>query len=271
MSSTLYGNRYGIAVGVILIAFALVVGVVVWFVYGYISETLASILISGVGALGTVSLVVLTFVTLQENSRLVEEQIKQGQKPLQREVVQTLDSAIQAVESNNRRLIGEKIEWFDLDDPPKPWENEFILDTCLRDANPAVVQELTDSYPNLTERMEEYDVSVIMLYGRAEELAVRIDEPLAEIRQNTQDIAQHHHQELRMLILNRCNSEDEPEWWESNEDEVRDAITERVPELEAWYERQRLVSDESGELVEELQEAKKEIQSEYGIGLNNQE
>lgn len=282
MSSTLYKNRYGIAVGVILIAFTLVVGVVVSFIYGYISETLASILISGVGALGTVSLVVLTFVTLQENSRLVEnnrqlveERIKQRKKPLQREVVQALELSEQIMESNRENILNGQMVSVDSNivhtsDDSQPIQYEFNLNTYWEDINSTSIVELRDRDPSLVNDLRAYDSRINEMRIMVPDLLEKLDEPLAEFRRNTSNITEQHHAMLLALTLNRYYPDDCPDWWKQNRKEIIDTAVESVPELEEWHEQQWNIVSLSKDSQSKLKRVKRQIQSEYGISLNEE-
>ena len=275
MDSTFYQHRYKLAVGAVAVSTLLVLVIpVAGFMLGYVSETLSRLLIAGLGALGTILLATLTSLTILNNRVLVRERLKDREKPIQRAVLRdVVESALSAISSNRSKILDGEVNWTDA-----PFEARQVdllgvnLETCYDDPDAVAVERFAQSYPETAQMVRVYDDRLHGLSNTARELIERLEEPDTEFRLSTEGITENDHEELMNLLLSvyegvEKEDEDLPDWWVEHRTEAHVAVTNEVPELEEWHKEQENFLDFSGKVQEQLIEVKREIQSEYGIDL----
>lgn len=275
MNSPLYRYRLEIVVGALVLSVALVlIFPVVSVFYGFISNTIARLLIAGFGAFGTILLAILTFLTIQNNRVLVEERRKDREQPIQRAVLsEVVVSSIEAVEANNTAILDGRVNWSDakIDLQKGGLVNRSgCLKMCLPSADSAILEYAEEEYPELIRILREYDSEIHEAHNVADELLRRLEEPVTEIRQNTANITESDHDVLMSLVMHAYDTlEGRPDWWQENHEDIKDEIKSEVPEIEEWYERQKELHELSLNTKSQLVEYKQEIQTEYGINLND--
>jgi hypothetical protein len=277
MDSTIYQHRYKLAAGAGAVSTLLVLVIpIAGFTLGYVSETLSRLLIAGLGALGTILLATLTSLTILNNRVLVRERLKDREKPIQRAVLRdVVESALSAISSNRSKILDGEVNWTDA-----PFEARQVdllgvnLETCYDDPDTVAIEQFEQSYPETARMVRVYDDWLHGLSNTVRELLERLEEPVIEFRRNTDGITENDHEELMNLLLSvyegvEKEDEDLPDWWVDHRTEAHVAVRNEVPELEEWHREQEDFLDFSGKVQEQLTEVKREIQSEYGIDLED--
>jgi len=276
MESRLYQHRYTIAVGALLLSVILVLVIPIGgFVLGYVSQTVSRLLIAGLGALGTILLATLTVLTILNNQVLINERLKDREKPIQTAVLRdVVESALTTVDSNRSKVLHSEVNWVDV--PFETGQTDLLgvnLETCYDDPDAIAIERFAQSYPETAQLVSEYDDRVYGLSNSARDLVKELEDTVSDFRLNTEGITENDHGQLMRLLLSvyeGTNKQDEdlPNWWIEHRVEAEAAAMEAVPELGRWYEEQEDFLDFSGKVQEELIEVKREIQSEYGIDLD---
>lgn len=275
MESRLYQHRYTIAVGALLLSVILVLVIPIGgFVLGYVSQTVSRLLIAGLGALGTILLATLTVLTILNNQVLINERLKDREKPIQTAVLRdVVESALTTVDSNRSKILHCEVNWVDVSFETGQTDLLGVnLETCYDDPDAVAIERFAQSYPETAQLVSEYDDRVYELSNSARDLVKELEDPVSEFRLNTEGITENDHEQLMRLLLSvyeGTNKQDDnlPNWWIEHRVEAEAAAMEAVPELGHWYEEQENFLDFSGKVQEELIEVKREIQSEYGIDL----
>lgn len=207
MDSPLYEHRFKVVLGSVLLSVVPVLVVPIGgVVYGFISDTTARLLIAGFGALGTISLVAITFLTIQHNQVLVSERRKDREKPIQKAVLrEVVVPSIQSLESNRDEIKNGQVSW---SEAKVSLENGGAIDrkeclrTCLQSADSAVLEYTEDEYPELIQLLRQYDSKIHQVHQFADELLRELEEPIADIRRNTAGITESDHDALVSLVMN---------------------------------------------------------------------
>jgi len=277
MDSPLYHHRYKIAVGTVLFSIILVLVIPIGgFVLGHVSQTVSRLLIAGLGALGTILLATLTVLSMLNNRVLVQERLKDREKPIQKAVLRdVVESALTTIDSNRSKILHGEVNWTDATFDTRQTDLLGInLETCYDDPDAVAVERFAQSYPETAQLVSEYDNRVYRLSNYARELMKELEDPMSDFRLHTEGITEDDHEDLMKLVLSvydgvEKQEENLPNWWVEHGVQAEVAATEAGSDLESWYDEQEDFLDFSGRVQEELIEVKKEIQSDYGIDLEN--
>ncbi|WP_136591617.1 hypothetical protein [Salinigranum halophilum] len=224
----------------------------------------------GFGALGTIFLALLTYLTLRDNQKLVHEELKDREKPIWNAVLRDIvNASLQSISSNGSVISNAEVEWTETKSKQSPTDLTGTgLNTCLDNPDLVAVEYFWQSYPEASRLVSQYDQRLHEMTDTARDVLERLEDPVTDFRLNTRGITEHDHDRLLSLLIagpEATSSEELPEWWVENEGAIQSELIDNIPELQAWYDDLEEFLTFSERLQEQLRHAKRDIQSEYGI------
>lgn len=272
----LYNNRYLLGIGALIAVFSILALPIIGYVQGYWSSTVSQLIITGLGALGTVTLAILTVVTLTQNRQIMEERRKDREAPIQQAVLQEIVlSAEERMEKNYEKLFEEQFDWMEA----TTQEIELLaidLETLQRQDDPVAREEFEEKYPEVDELMAAYDGQIFYLNNTARKIIEEIQSPLKDyIRSNQIMDSEGYEIEVGRVINRLLNMEEilsddaPPDWWRENEQAFKDIARENSEEYSEFLSEQNELTNLEQEVSKALIEVKKDIRQEYGIYPDN--
>jgi hypothetical protein len=274
LRETILGNRMIAALAfLILLTLPVVPAELVYL--GYRSQEFASVLMTGISAVGTLSLAVVTYLSLRQNDKRIEEMRKQREKPLvMDEIENVIGTAIEALRTDMRMIEDEDrhISWVLEDGPTPPAVAGMPGATIQKGISEAANQRLRREAPQLWERMEAHDQLAEELCELGSEIAQSVEPVLSDFAKGKDfDIDQNDRRVLLDSIVVQLDDFGEDrnlyEFWRENGDELR-----RLPHIECqslfdeFQNKTEEYERHSRELQESLEDRKKQLRGEYGIG-----
>lgn len=277
-------SRYSLAIGSIVLAFVFVIIVPIWgYLYGIWSSTLSRLLMVGVSGLGTILLATLTFITLLDNRILVQERLKERDKPLQQDMLAKIVwPAIDAVDENQQKIRNENFNWIAAD-----YEGELELvnidmEMIAERGDPVTSDRFVENYPEVAEQMRQYDKSLMRLDKCAYKYIQRVRKPMsdyihAEKIQKTEssvievgeieDLVEADAAMNYLLIGDRpSREENRPKWWANHKQEFKKIAYQNAEEYcQIFKDLQTKVVNDSNDVRRSLVQVREDIETEYGI------
>jgi hypothetical protein len=228
---------------------------------------------TGFGAVGTVLLATLTFITISYNQVLVNERLKERQKNLEIDLSKKIIwPAFDAVSDNRERIRNGDIDWMDADVPPTEDEiKDTILETIAFPEDPVTAERFSNRYPEVAERMCEYDKTLLRLESNAQKIIREVKPHITDhiyeggVLEDSQPVDQG---KVINNILNKRHMvrADQPDWWRDNRSDFLDLVWDHAGgEYKEFKNYRNELLDSSISLESELKEIRKDIEPDYGI------
>lgn len=272
ISNKMRGYRYRIAVFVLLIAGLLCVVVpIVGVKYGVMTRTTTEMFVSGLGALGTISLATLTFLSILNNRILIEEQLKDRQRPIQKLILESvIDPCLDNVRRNNSRITDGRFYSNKKQIDPNIEINYSGIDS-QQEQTPIAKAQLRSNHPEIYNRIVEYDSKVEELEKEFSNVYNELDSVVRGYIRQTENVTAANRDEVILFIMERREpNEFSPEWWRKNSQEFLQKAKSDVPQLDRWYSLVDEFQSFTGDTEELLVDMKRSVHDEYGISLDTE-
>lgn len=271
-------HRYSLTVIALVFVAVLILPLpILGFVCGYISETVARLLMVGIGAFGTVLLATITLLTLVDNRILVQERIKEREKPLMEDMLRKIVwPAVEIVDENKDKLGSEDMDWSKAAGPFDDREFEMInvnLEPIARRGDPITSDRFVEKFQNTTNKMIEYDKKIMRLDKLAGNIFENLRSPISEYIEDHEITYESHKlvdpdDVINFLLIGDkpARDDDRPDFWVENKDKFkRIAWNHDEKNLEEFYNVNRELFNYSNVVREALVEVREEIEPEFGI------
>lgn len=241
-------------------------------------STRVSVATATLGVLGTLFLAVATFWTVHQNRRLIDERMREREKPIAREELnEFIEPSIAIVESNINAIKEAKgLEWvntsprriFDIGGRTAILETEIQL--VFAPADPFLRERMSGEAPDLFDTVENHNQMVERFSELRHEAIQEIEEQVREfLRENSYE-DEFQEDEIEILldaILKRSeNYADHQEFWDSARDELlmlaHNSASHTFDELEQETERYFSTCES---LQNHLNSRKTELKRNYSI------
>lgn len=261
---------------------AIVVGIVlpvIGYANGNITDTTATLLIRAYGAMASVLLVVVTWFTMRQNKRLINERNKDREKPIQRDLLtEIIQPSIDIINENQKNLVNGTVNWHE--DSSLFHLNTFFISGHSEfnnfDRDPVAFSLFKEEYPKLSDQMEELDSLTVELEGEARALINTISKLLNNFIGEKDE--EHNFwgggpdtDEIANSFINQRNFGDvNSHIVEKYGEDIRGILEREVSdELKEFLSVQHSYFEKSSKLESDLVEVREEIQEEYGISAQN--
>lgn len=279
-------RKRAFAIGSGFVLAALFVGIpaaVLAYVYVGFSQQLTSLLISALGALSTVLLVLVTFISFVENQLRME---KESQRTLVREELrEVVQPSVSRLKANYSTLRGDTVRWYWFD--IEQWRKSDLpgFELARLQGRPNTDTVVFDRFfgrePAIADQFDEHDERLEQLARQGRELVETLTEPLAAYIE-ANDIQYQHTPDdapapkwIASYVLSDVaelpDGNRDQEVWAEYEDEFRAVAYEGAPDELAEFrqlKREYLRCVES--LQRDLERTRSRLQREYSISLNTQ-
>lgn len=259
------GSLMIVVLGVVLPVFA--------FVEGVFSEMFANLLIQAYGAIASILLVVVTWSTLRQNRRLVEEREKDRRQSVRIDLLsEAVLPAIETVRENRSAFLNGTVDWQGIGTFTK---NDGILTLANDRIDSMFFARLGDHYPEVVDEMEQHDFLLTDIEKDADILYRDFRDPIQKyIEEQNLDAKADTDSLDDIFVRNLLNQfyfpDEEPEdpLWKNHHEEIREIAEETVGEdLDEFTELKMDYIAVSQDVENELLRVRDEIQREYGISL----
>lgn len=253
---------------------------------GYISQlwsilsvsTRVSVATATLGVIGTLFLAVATFWTVHQNSRLIEERMREREKPIAKEELNEFIEPSITITASNAGAIDEAVglEWinatpkrtYDIGDQTAILETEIQM--IFVPADPFLRDRITGEESELFNLIEEHNQMVKRFSEHRREVAQEIQGEVEEFLQERGYEDEFQDDEIEILldaILKESDCyADHPEFWESTRDELialaHNSASEIYDEIEQDTERYSAICES---LQDRLRSRRVQLKEEYGI------
>ena len=247
----------------------------------------ASIAVTGLGAVGTLFLAVVTFWTVLHNTRRMEERERESEKPLARnEAEHLIQPAIEALRHNISVLNDDvSINWFDFDPsygfsiPTDGIASAGDPSVIISTKDPHALVRLEEERPTLYREMQKHDELLNQLAKLADNIGEKIDYPLQEFVEK-HDLGTVFSSDSDFLILKSAvlkeadsyaKTHEHYEAWNNNRDEFLDILySEAGDELDDLEQLEKDYQSRCEQLLEKLVQRKVKLQEEYGFVIEEE-
>lgn len=273
----LHDNRHSLAFGALIFSFIFTLVIpIIGYLFNFWSSTVSRLLMTGFGGLGTITLALLTFLTLIENRILVQERLKEREKPLQRDMLEKIVwPAIDTLDENRQKLNSEDFNWLNSDTKDKDGLEPVNvgLKQIGERGDPVTSDRFVEAYPEVADKLVKYDEQLVTLDKYACECIECTREPIAEYFSSVY-LGQSYLSPVEvddvlnyLLVGDRPGRDDErPDWWTEHKQEFKRIAGECAgAHYEKFHKQRRKVFNYSNEVRRSLVEVREDIEQEYGI------
>lgn len=244
---------------------------VVAFAQGYVGETLSQLLISGLGASGTVLLAFLTYQTISNNQELIEEQRKDRDSHLQELMVRkVIKPSVNTAQRNIHSLSRVSHDW------TNGVANEgdiFCLDMIHVNTYPTLNEKFSEEHPEVERIMKSHNRLVRSMDECVEEIYSECEGPIESYLNHYevyfQDPTQEEYRVDPERVINYHLSKSDGsqyDWWVQHSENLSQIIEHHSSkEMRKFNRKQEDIKDKLISLESSLEEAKKKIENEYGV------
>jgi hypothetical protein len=241
-------------------------------------STRISVATATLGVLGTLFLAVATFWSVSQNRRLIDERIREREKPVVREELKAfVEPSIAIVQSNTKAVReAEAREWinrtpnriYDIRGQTTVLETEVQL--VFIPADPYLRERISAEAPDVVEAIEKHNQMVRQFTELREDIIRGIEEPVENFLQENDYADEFEEDEMDVLfdavVKEHESYRDHEDFWESERDELialaHDAATEPLNEIDQDVDEYLSLCES---LQEHLSSRKAQLKEEYGI------
>jgi len=268
-------HRYSIAL--ILFVALLLVGtfLLIGYICGWLSLSQVRVTVSGIGAIGTLSLAIFTVLSILETRKQTEARAKEQDKYIQEQILRETNDIRRTVEQNEENLYNPEFDWttaLQIDEEVSAVEVDL---EPLEMIHPTVAGRFKDEYPSAQESIEAYNECLLEIDSLAAQIISESNEYISECidsfeitdsdgRLVTSDEVLNLVLSGRKIQRDRWGEED-PDWW-AMESELREQVETCVDNrLEELFDKKENLEVKSSVVNDELGDVRDYIIDEYPV------
>ena len=193
--------------------------VITFALQGWISLPIASLVVTAIGAFGTIILAGATYLSIRQNQITIEELRKDRQQPVVLDVLrEVIHPNLERANNSVRRMRSGQIP-FD----PGNGVRSRVRPVSAKDVDLTTLEQITDEYPDLIDKLNDwsqlfraFDEAVIEAdeeVSRMLEKELTTDDPTSDHVKNTliacvksRSLSDERHRELREMLWTDCES-----------------------------------------------------------------
>ena len=166
----LLAHRLKLGVGAIFVLILFFSGLVAGYLDGRLNTTEMGVIISAVGALGTLVLATITVVSVLETRVQTRERLKQQDKHIEERILIEINELLETVEENERKLGDPEFDWETAVDTDGEVGAVFVDIEPLEIDHPTVKKYFASKYSEAQEALNQYNNNLIATDGEAAEI-----------------------------------------------------------------------------------------------------
>ena len=269
-------HRLKFGFGAILILVLVFAGIIGGYLGGLLTDSEVGVIISGVGALGTLILATITVVSVLETRVQARQREKEQDKYMEERVLSEINSLLETVERNDERMGDPEFYWTATHEGDPEDVAVYIGIEPLVIEHPTVAGYFDENYPEAQETLNKYNDYLVGIDGQSNTIlqvgkdrfnefleAIPIEDSNGEVVSSEAAIS---------LVLSKQRGEkrsfgDEyPDWWDM-EKEIEKQLEAAVGEelLEEFFDTKTNLEITAIHVRKVLGEVRDEILEEYPI------
>ena len=271
----LLAHRLKLGIGAIFVLMLFFGGLVAGYLDGRLNTTEMGVIISAVGALGTLVLATITVVSVLETRVQTRERLKEQDKHIEERILIEINELLETVEENERKLGDPEFDWETAVDTDGEVGAVFVDIEPLEIDHPTVNKYFASKYSEAQEALNQYNNNLIATDGEAAEIFYEGEEYLQRflgappVRDSNGEVVDTG--DAISLVLSQQRGkirevgDDDPAWWEW-EDEIRIQLETAVEHrLERFFDRKTSLEVSATTVENRLNDVRNQILEEYPI------
>jgi hypothetical protein len=260
----------------ILCLVLLFVGIIIGYVRGLFSQSEVGVIVSVVGALGTLILATVTVFSLLETRVQVRQREREQDKLIEEQVLVEIKSLLETVEENDEYLSNPEGYWTATYGDGQGNGLEFIDVEVLSIDHPIVKRHFAEKYPEAKAQVEQYNNHILDILKRSRSILEDGRDSVEEyieansIEDSNGELVKP--EEALSLVLSEHQGRSKsfgieyPDWWDW-ELEIKRQLEAAVgrQELEEFFDTKSNLRTTATNVQEELNEVRDEILEEYPV------